>query len=59
MATAITATLALITLLSLVNVDTRWMGMMGLALLSWVLDPISFTALLALAGVALHINQDH
>jgi hypothetical protein len=57
--TAITALFVLITLYSLVHATTRWLGMMSLALLSWVLDPFSFTALLALAGCVLYFNQKH
>ncbi|WP_074906440.1 hypothetical protein [Nitrosomonas communis] len=59
MITAITSLFVLITLYSLVHAGTRWMGMMSLALLSWVLDPFSFTALLALAGGVLYFNQNH
>jgi hypothetical protein len=57
--TAITALVVLITLYSLVHARTRWLGMMSLALLSWVLDPFSFTALLALAGGVLYFNQKY
>ncbi|WP_074907286.1 hypothetical protein [Nitrosomonas communis] len=57
MVTAITALFVLITLYSLVHAGPRWLGMMSLALLSWVLDPFSFTALLAFAGGVLYFNQ--
>ena len=59
MITAITALFVLITLYSLVNATTRWLGMMSLALLSWVLDPFSFTALLTFAGGVLYFNQKY